>query len=54
MIREESEETQDYVCEMLTISPEEARSLPLCRVLRAKRSHLTSATMAVNGGVGGR
>ena len=27
MIRVESEETQDYVCEMLTISPEEAEEL---------------------------
>ena len=27
VIRVESEETQDYVCEMLTISPEEAEEL---------------------------
>ena len=27
MIREESEETQDYVCGMLTVSPEEAEEL---------------------------
>ena len=29
VIRVESEETQDYVCEMLTLSPEEAEELAL-------------------------
>ena len=43
MIRVESEETQDYVCEMLTIGKRQ-RSLPLCRVLSASRGEpFTSA-----------
>ena len=41
MTREESEETQDYVCEMLAISPEEAEEHAFVpSALRAKRSHL--------------
>ena len=42
VIRRESEETQDYVCETLTISQEEAEELAFCAECcqRAARSHL--------------
>ena len=43
----ESEETQDYVCEMLTISRKKQRSLPLCRVLSASGQILA---VCVDGG----